>query len=72
MISDSEIKMTGMQSLIHALGEVQAERFITLIRRDDFDYTKWQQTLFNELSVSELSQEAQNYVNTTYIKQDNL
>lgn len=72
MISDSEIKMTGMQSLIHALGEVQAERFITLIRRDDFDYTKWQQTLFNELSVSELSQEAQNYVNRTYIKQDNL
>ncbi len=72
MISDSEIKMTGMQSLIHALGEVQAERFITLIRRDDFDYTKWQQTLFNELSVSELSQEAQNYVNTTYIKQENL
>ncbi len=72
MISDSEIKMTGMQSLIHALGEVQAERFITLIRRDDFDYTKWQQTLFNELSVSELRQEAQNYVNRTYIKQDNL
>lgn len=72
MISDSEIKMTGMQSLIHALGEVQAERFITLIRRDDFDYTKWQQTLFNELSVSELSQEAQNYVNRTYIKQENL
>lgn len=72
MISDSEIKITGMQSLIHALGEVQAERFITLIRRDDFDYTKWQQTLFNELSVSELSQEAQNYVNRTYIKQDNL
>lgn len=64
MISDSEIRMTGMQSLIHSLGEVQAERFIALIRRDDFDYTKWQQNLFNELSVEELSKQAQNYVNS--------
>lgn len=64
MISDSEIRMTGMQSLIHSLGEVQAERFIALIRRDDFDYTKWQQNLFDELSVEELSQQAQNYVNS--------
>lgn len=61
MITDSEIKMTGMQSLIHTLGEVQAERFIALIRRDNFDYTTWQQNLLNELSVEELSQQAQNH-----------
>lgn len=62
MITDSEIRMTGMQSLIHALGEVQAERFITLIRREEFDYTKWHQDLFQELDVETLSRQAQNYI----------
>ncbi|MDO4895798.1 MAG: hypothetical protein Q3971_00430 [Moraxella sp.] len=51
MISDSEIKMTGIQSLIHTLGEVQTERFIALICRDNFDYTTWRQNLLSELSV---------------------
>lgn len=61
MISDSEIRLTGMQSLIKTLGEVQAERFIALIRRENFDYTKWQENLFDDLTLDELSQKAQNY-----------
>ncbi|UXZ05224.1 hypothetical protein [Moraxella nasicaprae] len=61
MISDSEIRLTGMQSLIKALGEVQAERFIALIRRESFDYTKWQEKLFEDLTLDELSSQAQSY-----------
>lgn len=61
MISDSEIRLTGMQSLIKALGEVQAERFIALIRRESFDYTKWQENLFDDLTLDELSSQAQSY-----------
>ncbi|WLF84539.1 hypothetical protein [Moraxella sp. ZY210820] len=62
MITDNELRVTGMQSLIHALGEVQAERFITLIRRDNFDYTEWQRTLFNECSdIEQFSQNAQDF-----------
>lgn len=62
MITDQEIRLNGMRSLIQALGEVQAERFIALIQRDNFDYTQWQQDLFNEMSVEELSSRAQNHV----------
>ena len=62
MITDQEIRLNGMRTLIQALGEVQAERFIALIRRDNFDYTQWQQDLFNEMSVEELSLKAQNHV----------
>ncbi len=61
MITDSEIRLTGMQSLINALGEVQAERFISLIQRDDFDYTKWQKSLFQDMTVEQLSEQAQKY-----------
>jgi len=41
-LTDNEIKLQGIEALIDSLGEVQAERFISLILREPFDYTKWQ------------------------------
>lgn len=41
-VTDNEIKLQGIEALISSLGEVQAERFISLILREPFDYTKWQ------------------------------
>ena len=62
MIIDSEIKIKGMEALIQELGETGAERFITLIVREPFDYTQWQEKLWKNLSVEELSKQAMNYV----------
>ncbi len=58
MITDEEIKLEGMKALVAALGDLQAERFITLIMRAPFDYTKWQKKLWLERSVTNISQEA--------------
>ncbi len=55
MITDTEIKMKGVEALIVALGEVQAERFISLILREPFDYTVWQQNLLPNQSVEQIS-----------------
>jgi hypothetical protein len=33
---------------------VDAERFITLIKREPFDYTGWQETLYDGMSVEEI------------------
>lgn len=55
MITDTEIKLKGVEVLIAELGEVQAERFISLIMREPFDYTKWQRQLFQNNTISELS-----------------
>jgi hypothetical protein len=55
VMTDTEIRMKGMQVLISALGEVQAEKFITLIMREPFDYTEWQRDLWNDKSVEEIS-----------------
>lgn len=60
MISDTEIKMRGLEVLIDALGEVQAERFISLVLRESFDYTIWQRKLFADKSVEEISEAATN------------
>ena len=45
----------GMKVLINQLGRVEAERFISLIIREPFDYTEWQRDLFNNMSIKELS-----------------
>ena len=45
----------GMRVLLNNLGAVEAERFISLIIREPFDYTEWQRGLFNDMSVKELS-----------------
>lgn len=43
--TDSEIKLKGIEALVTALGEVQAERFISLMMREPFDYTTLQRKL---------------------------
>ncbi|MDL1979288.1 MAG: hypothetical protein LWX52_14555 [Deltaproteobacteria bacterium] len=58
MITDIEIKQRGIKALIADLGNVQAERFISLIIREPFDYTKWQRDLWPDESVEVLSQKA--------------
>ena len=55
MITDTEIKAKGIQVLAQHLGDVEAERFIALIQREPFDYTKWHQEMDEELSIEEIS-----------------
>lgn len=55
MITDTEIKTRGIDTLIETLGELNAERFITLLLREPFDYTKWQRNLWTDKSIEEIS-----------------
>ena len=58
MITDEQLKIEGLKALTKALGEVQAEKFIALIMRSPFDYTKWQKKLWAERSVEDISDAA--------------
>jgi hypothetical protein len=58
MISDEELKVQGVRALIAALGEVEAERFVSLLTRAPFDYTKWQASLWPDVGVEDLSRAA--------------
>ena len=62
MITDSELKRKGIEALIKELGEVEAERFITLLMREPFDYTEWQKQLWKDKTVADLSRDAMEYV----------
>jgi len=58
MITDTEIKTKGFQILSQYLGDIEAERFVALIQREPFDYTKWRQDLAEDLSLEEISRSA--------------
>ena len=59
--TDTALRQEGMKVLFEKFGKVDAERFIALIIREPFDYTQWQQGLFPDMSVEELSAEAMAY-----------
>ncbi len=52
-MNDMVLEQTAMRCLVDNLGIVQTERFISLMRKDPFDYTKWQRDLWGDKSVDE-------------------
>ena len=63
MKADSEIKRLGFEILNQHLGIVETERVIALIQREQFDYTKWRENLFDGLSGVEISKRAMAFQN---------
>jgi hypothetical protein len=61
MISDTAIKQKGFEVLKEKLGIVEMERFIMLINREKFDYTKWRKNLFENMDIEELSNKANEF-----------
>ena len=57
-MTDTEIRLKGLQVLTEYIGDVEAERFIALIQREPFDYTKWRQGMDEDLSIEEISKKA--------------
>lgn len=55
MKTDAEIRLQGMQALIGSLGLVEAERFLTALSRDRFDYTEWRRHGLPHLDLAELA-----------------
>ncbi|WP_091831838.1 hypothetical protein [Propionispira arboris] len=63
MKTDSIVKNENMSILIDKLDKVDAERFISLIIRELFDYTKWQHDHFSDdISIRDLSKKTMNAI----------
>ncbi len=58
MKTDTILRKEGMEILMENLGLVEAERFIMLIQREPFDYTRWQENLFADKSMETIFKEA--------------
>jgi len=59
MRTDTIVKTDEMKLLLDGLGKVDAERFISLVIREPFEYTTWRSCLQEEnISIRELSKQA--------------
>jgi hypothetical protein len=61
MKTDTMIKQEGFQALKTKLDTVEVERFIVLINRKKFDYTKWRKDLFENMTIDEIADKAGKY-----------
>jgi hypothetical protein len=58
MKTDTEIRAEGIDVLLKFMGNIEAERFISLIQRERFDYTEWRKKLFKGKTIREISADA--------------
>lgn len=58
MKTDTDIRFEGMRALMQVLGTVEAERFITLINREHFDYTEWRKNQWQDETVASIARRA--------------
>ena len=61
MATDIEIMDRGINCLLEKLGLIETERFISVINREKFDYTKWQRQRFDNMSSDEFNEAAVAY-----------
>ena len=61
MTDTTELVNRGMLCLRNGLGDIESEEFIAAIMREHFDYTKWRQSLFEGMTVSEINDAAKVY-----------
>ena len=52
------IVSAGMKLLKENLGVVESEIFITEVANNDFDYTKWREELWEDITAEELFERA--------------
>jgi len=61
MLTDTEIRKKGFKVLVENLGDVDAEKFISLLSKEPFDYTQWQSSLWGSQTVELISEKAMAY-----------
>ena len=61
MDSATELMDIGLKCLVERLGTIEAERFISLIIREQSDYTKWRQRYFGDITSDDFHHAAMQY-----------
>ncbi len=61
MRTDAEIKSIGFNILFKYMDIIEAEKFISIINRERFDYTKWRQNLFEDMTIEEIIKEGKKF-----------
>ena len=68
MVTETVLRTEAIDLLIKAFGVLDAERFITSIRSNNFDYTEWHKNLWNDKTIDEIHKMATDFENKKYNK----
>jgi hypothetical protein len=60
-VTDTVLKVKGMETLTRELGIVEAERFIALMLSEPFDYTEWQRDLYQGVSLDDFCRDVKTF-----------
>lgn len=59
--TEAEIRQLGMDCLVKTLGIIDAERFISNLLRERFDYTEWRKKYFADVDLETFLNEAADF-----------
>jgi hypothetical protein len=63
-MTETVLMKTGMRVLIEQLGNINAERFVSILLREPFDYTEWRKdNICVGMTIEEISREAMEVYN---------
>ena len=63
-MTETVLMKTGMKILIEQLGNIEAERFVSILLREPFDYTEWRKNnVCTGMTVEEISKAAMEIYN---------
>jgi hypothetical protein len=51
MTNDAILRMEGFKALSDKLGILEAEHFISIIKREPFNYTEWRAELYKDVPL---------------------
>jgi hypothetical protein len=61
MTNDTILRMEGFKALSEKLGILEAEHFITIIKREPFNYTEWRADLFKDVPLETFLKDAADF-----------
>ena len=68
MKSETALRVEAMDILVKQLGLVDAERFIDMIKKDNFNYTQWRKTLWKDKTLTQIFEEAEEFYDEKFKK----
>ncbi|MDR2705065.1 MAG: hypothetical protein LBC02_04730 [Planctomycetaceae bacterium] len=64
--SDAVLRTEVIKLLLKHFGPINTEKFVTSIKDEEFDYTKWQRNLWENETIDEVHEKATAYCNNKY------
>jgi hypothetical protein len=61
MANTVELYDQGLTVLLEKLGVVKTEQFIAIVKRENFDYTKWQREYFDRMPEGAFTKASEEY-----------